>query len=311
MKVAVFSTRKYDREYLNAANNDDFLSFTFIEAFLTEDTVSLASDHEAVCLFVNDTCNASIIEKLQQLGIKYIALRAAGVTNVDLAAEKNGIPVASVPAYSPEAVAEYAVGLLMLLVRKYHKANNRVREGNFLLDGLVGFNVSSKTVGIVGTGKIGALTARILSKGFGAKVLAFDPMKDDDAAKESGFEYVSLDELLEKSEIISLHCPLSDKNKHMINDETIGKMKKELLLNTSRGGLVDTQALIRAEYFFQDSSEKVMTDDVMARLLSFYNVAMTGHQAFLTEEALENIAETTFNNLKQLKEKGTCDCLAA
>lgn len=239
---------KYDEQYLKAANNNnDLLTFTFIEAFLTEKTVSLASDHEAVCLFVNDTCNASIIEKLHQLGVKYIALRAAGVTNVDLeAAEKFGIPVASVPAYSPEAVAEYAVGLLMLLVRKYHKANNRVREGNFLLDGLVGFNVSSKTVGIVGTGKIGALTARILSKGFGVKVLAFDPMKNDEAAKESGFDYASLDELLERSDIISLHCPLSGKNKHMINDETIGKMKKGVvLLNTSRGGLIDNRALIR------------------------------------------------------------------
>ncbi|EAU84004.1 D-lactate dehydrogenase [Coprinopsis cinerea okayama7 len=329
MKVAVFGTRKYDQDSLNAANQGGFLKFTFIEALLDQTTAILAADHEAVCIFVNDICNAAVLESLHHLGVKFIALRCAGFNNVDLeAAARLGIQVARVPAYSPEAVAEFTVGMMMTVVRKYHKAYARVREGNFLLDGLLGFNLHGKTIGLIGTGKIGLLTGRILARGFNANVIAYDPYPSP-LAQEYGFGYVdTLDELLEKSDIISLHCPLTDSTKYIINDDTLGKMKRGvILINTSRGGLIDTYALIRAlksghiaavgldvyeresSYFFADSSAKVIADDTFARLLSFYNVFMTGHQAFLTEEALSNIADTTFKNLKDLKEKGTCDCI--
>jgi len=328
MKVAVFGTRKYDIDSLESVlvPEGKELKFTFLDANLDDATVALASGHDAVCIFVNDICDANVVNKLNDFGVKYIALRCAGFDNVDLeVAKKHGIKVARVPSYSPEAVAEFTVGMIMTVVRKYHKAYNRVREGNFLLDGLLGFNIHQKTVGLIGTGKIGLLTGKILAKGFGANVIAYDPYPSK-AAEEHGISYVdTLDELLSKSDIVSLHCPLTDSTKYIINDNTLEKTKKGVvLINTSRGGLIDTYALIRAlksghvgavgldvyeresSYFFADSSTKVITDDSFARLLSFYNVFMTGHQAFLTKEALKNIAKTTIQNLVELEATGTC-----
>ncbi|KAJ3515617.1 hypothetical protein NLJ89_g1648 [Agrocybe chaxingu] len=330
MKVAVFGTRNYDVDSLNGANGEGSdIAFTFFEALLDDKTVTLAGGHDAVCIFVNDQCSARILQKLHELGVKYVALRCAGFNNVDLkAAEELNIKVARVPAYSPEAVAEFTIGMIMTVVRKYHKAYNRVREGNFLLDGLLGINIHGKTIGLIGTGKIGLLTGKILSQGFGAKVIAHDPYPCSLAA-EYGITYVDkLEDLLSTSDIISLHCPLMDSTKYIINDNTLAHTKPGvILINTSRGGLIDTYALIRAlksghvsavgldvyeresGYFFADSSAKVIADDSFARLLSFYNVFMTGHQAFLTREALENIADTTIKNLRALEATGTCDCI--
>ncbi|KAJ3536705.1 hypothetical protein NMY22_g5913 [Coprinellus aureogranulatus] len=332
MKIAVFGTRKYDQDSLKEANEKagSPLEFTFIDALLDHRTTVLASGHEGICIFVNDICDAAVLEQLHALGVRFVALRCAGFNNVDLKAAHNlGIKVARVPSYSPEAVAEFCVGMIMTVVRKYHKAYNRVREGNFLLDGLLGFNLNGKTIGIIGTGKIGLLTGRILSRGFQANVIAYDPYPNEKVAEEYGIKYVGeLDELLKESDIISLHCPLMESTKYIISDATIPKMKKGVvLINTSRGGLIDTYALIRglksghiaavgldvyereSSYFFADSSAKVIDDDTFARLLSFYNVFMTGHQAFLTVEALTNIADTTVLNLIDLKAKGTCACI--
>jgi len=320
MKIAVYSSKKYDVDSFNDTNTNPNLQFTFLESRLEKATISLAAGHDAVCIFVNDVADEDVLEGLANLGVKYIALRCAGFNNVDLsAAARLGIKVARVPAYSPEAVAEFAVGMIMTVVRKYHKAYSRVREGNFLLDGLLGFNLSGKTVGIVGTGKIGLLTGKILAKGFGCNVIAYDLYPSKFAA-DYGISYVdTLEELLEKSVIVSLHCPLTDGTKYMINQQTLSQMKKgAILINTSRGALIDTTALIGAlkcghlgavgldvyegesAYFFADSSSKIIYDDNFARLLSFYNVFITGHQAFLTSEALENIADSTLQNLKDL-----------
>ncbi|KAF9045312.1 hypothetical protein BJ165DRAFT_1347233 [Panaeolus papilionaceus] len=330
MKIAVFGTRKYDVDSFDAVNSQGSdLEFTYIDPLLNQKTVVLAAGHQAVCLFVNDVCDATVVEKLNELGVKYIVLRCAGFNNVDLAATaKYGIKVARVPAYSPEAVAEFAVGMMLTVIRKYHKAYNRVREGNFLLDGLLGFNLHGKKIGLIGTGKIGLLTGKILSQGFGADVIAYDPYPSP-MAEKYGITYVpTLDDLLSTSDIISLHCPLMDSTKYIINEDTLKKTKKGVvLINTSRGGLIDTHALIGAlksghvaavgldvyegesAHFFADSSSKIITDDVFSRLLTFYNVFVTGHQAFLTKEALENIADTTLRNLRQLEETGTCACL--
>ncbi|KAF8882447.1 D-lactate dehydrogenase [Infundibulicybe gibba] len=328
MKVAVFGSRtaSYDITSLGAANVDQYVSFTYNEARLDRSTAILAEGHDAVCIFVNDTCDAGVLELLQKLGVKYVVLRCAGFNNVDLeTAAKFGIKVARVPAYSPEAVAEFAVGMIMTVVRKYHKAFNRVREGNFLLDGLLGFNLSGKTVGIIGTGKIGLLTGKILSMGFNCNVVAFDPYPNE-KAKEYKINYVpTVEELLKVSDIVSLHCPMTEGTKHILNEETLSLTKRGvIIINTSRGGLIETHALIRglksghigaigldvyereSEYFFADSSSKIIHDDNFARLLSFYNVFMTGHQAYLTNEALENIATTTISNLRDMERTGSC-----
>lgn len=275
---------------------------------------------------MNDIVNAEVLDMLHALKVRFIALRCAGFNNVDLKRAKElKIEVVRVPAYSPDSVAEFAVGMILTVVRKYHKAFNRVREGNFLLDGLLGFNLNGKTVGIIGTGKIGLLTGKILSKGFGCRVIAYDVYPNEAVAAEHGISYVqTLEDLLGQSDIVSLHCPLIDSTYHMLNEKTLLRMKKgAILINTSRGGLIDTTALIKAlksghlgavgmdvyeqegEYFFSDSSEKVIQDDVLARLLSFYNVFVTGHQAFLTKEALENIAQTTIQNIRTLAAEGT------
>lgn len=327
MKVAVFGTRKYDIKSIDDANTaDSGVEFTYYEATLDKTTAKLAIGHEAVCLFVNDACDEEVMGELKKVGVKYIALRCAGYNHVDLsAAARFNIKVVHVPAYSPEAVAEFAVGMLLTVVRKYHKSYMRVREGNFLLDGLLGFNLCGKTVGIVGTGKIGLLTGKILAKGFGCKVIAYDlyPVAEE-KAREFGIEYVeSLESLLRTADIVSLHCPLTEGTKYIINEETLGMMKKGgILINTSRGMLIDTSALIGAlksghlgavgldvyekesAYFFSDASSKIIYDDNFARLLSFYNVFVSGHQAFLTKEALKTIADVTISNLRELELKG-------
>jgi len=331
IKVAVFATKKYDRHSLEESakkfSEGASVSFNFLEPKLGPVTAPLAAGHDAVCIFVNDVCDRETLEKLNEAGVKHVALRCAGFDNVDLPAAKElGITVSRVPAYSPDAVAEFAVGMILTVVRKYHKSYSRVREGNFLLDGLVGFNLKDKTVGIIGTGKIGCLTARILSKGFRCNVVAYDPYPAPaERIAEYGFTYVTLEELLSKSDVISLHCPLLDSTRYLINDETLAQMKKGVvLINTSRGALIDSKALIRAlksghigavgldvyekesAYFFSDSSSEIISDDTFARLLSFHNVFLSGHQAFLTAEALENIAETTIGNLINVEKGEKC-----
>ncbi|KAF8436442.1 D-lactate dehydrogenase [Terfezia claveryi] len=330
MKVAVYSSKAYDIDSFNATNHDDSAELNFLKVGLDVKTAALAAGHDAVCIFVNDIADAEVLEKLSEEGIKFIALRCAGFNNVDLKKAKEfGIKVARVPAYSPESVAEFTVGMIMTVVRKYHKAYNRVREGNFLLDGLLGFNLSGKTVGIIGTGRIGLLTGKILSKGFSCNVIAYDVYPNVKAASEYGIKYVdTLEELLKTSDIVSLHCPLMDSTYHILDEKSLAQTKKGVvLINTSRGGLIDTTALISAlktghigavgldvyekeeEYFFGDSSSKIIYDDNLSRLISFYNVFITGHQAFLTNEALHGIAETTLGNLKSLSQDGSSENL--
>lgn len=320
MKVAFYSTKEYDRESFERENASlgNPLDFTFLYLKLTPETAALAQNHEAVCLFVNDDASANTLEELHRLGVKQISLRCAGTNNVDLERAKHlGIRVAHVPSYSPEAVAEFAVGMMLLAIRKYHKAYNRVREGNFLLSGLVGFNLQGKTVGLIGAGQIGLATAKILSQGFSSRVIVYDPYPNQDAAEKYGFTYVpALDKLLEESDIVSLHCPLTESTYHILNHNTLSMMRKGVvLINVARGALIETKALIlhlkaghigavgldvyegEAEYFFHDSSAKIIQDDDLSRLMSFHNVVITGHQAFLTEEALRNIAEHSIKGL--------------
>jgi len=314
VNVAIFSAKKYDREFINAANGS-LHKLRFFEPHLNEETVDLATGFEALCVFVNDQVNPAVISKLGSLGVRLIALRCAGYNNVDLAAAtKHGITVVRVPAYSPYAVAEHTIALMLALNRKVHRAYNRVREGNFALDGLVGFDMHGKTVGVVGTGQIGTVVTQILS-GFGCPTLAFDPFPNA-TCRSLGVRYVDLNELLAQSDIISLHCPLSPENKYMIGEAAIAIMKNGvMLINTSRGALLDTVAIIQGlktgkigylgldvyeeeeEIFFEDRSGLILGDDVFARLLTFPNVIITGHQAFFTREALLNIAATTIENI--------------
>ena len=322
IKVAFFDAKAYDKPSFELYGGEHGIRFKYLEAKLNEDTVDFAKGCEAVCVFVNDTVNAAVIEKLYEYGIRLIALRSAGYNNVDLQAAFGKIHVVHVPAYSPYAVAEHAIALLLTSVRRIHKAYNRTREFNFSLNGLTGFDFHGKTVGVVGTGKIGRIFIDIC-RGFGMNVIAYDLFP----AKDSGIEYVSLDELLERSDIISLHCPLTDETRHMINADAIGKMKKGVVIvNTSRGGLIDAEALLEgikarkigaacldvyeeeADVFFEDRSGHILNDDLLSRLISMPNVIVTSHQAFLTEEALNNIAETTVNNILSCFEKdGACD----
>lgn len=320
MKVAVFSSKPYDKKYLNSVLEAKHISsdiqLVFHEFALNEDTVSLVDGADAICIFVNDTCNEEVISVLSEFGIKAILLRCAGFNNVDLdAAERSRIMVANVPSYSPEAVAEFAVALIQTLNRKTHRAYNRVREGNFALDGLLGRTLFGKTVGIVGVGKIGLATARIM-KGFGCRLLAYDPFPSD-AFKEYG-EYRSLEDLLPECDIVSLHCPLTEQTRHIVNSDSLALMKEgAMLVNTSRGGLIDTESVIQAlkskqiaglaldvyeaegELFYNDHSSHIIQDDKLMRLMTFPNVVICGHQAFFTEEALTEIAECTLNNLKE------------
>ncbi len=319
MKIAVFSARKYDREFLGEANASSH-ELHFFEPQLSIQTASLATGFKAVCVFVNDHVDAIVVNRLASLGVGLIALRCAGYNNVDLAAAKKlGITVLRVPGYSPYAVAEHTIGLMLALNRKLHRAYNRVREGNFALDGLLGFDVHGKTAGVIGTGKIGSVAAHILI-GLGCDVLAFDPVPNE-GCRSSGVRYVTADELLAQSDIITLHCPLTPDNRHMIDARAIQKMKTGvMLINTSRGALIDTAAVIEElksgrigylgldvyeeeeEIFFEDRSGLIISDDVFSRLLTFPNVIITGHQAFFTRDALENIAVTTIKNITDFEE---------
>ncbi|GAA0857475.1 2-hydroxyacid dehydrogenase [Aliiglaciecola litoralis] len=319
MNILVFSSKAHDRRYFAKHNQDGQFVLTFQEARLSAQTVSLCAGYQAICVFVNDHLDASIIAQLKQLSVKHIALRCAGFNNVDLnAAKQAGISVSRVPAYSPEAVAEHTIALMMTLNRKIHKAYNRVRENNFSLDGLIGFNFHGKTVGIVGFGKIGRCLAKILS-GLGCKILCSDPTVPTKAPKN--VEFVSLQTLFSHSDIISLHCPLTPESQHMINADTIAQMKDNvMLINTSRGGLVDTRAIINglkthkigylgldvyemeSDIFFEDKSWEIMQDDMFDRLIGFPNVLVTGHQGFFTHEALTQIATITLSNLALAKQ---------
>lgn len=321
MKVAFFSTQSYDRSYFNQYNTTHEL--VFFEAPLNEQTASLAAGFDAVCCFVNDVLNAAVIAGLKGSGVRLVALRCAGYNNVDLtAALAHELPVVRVPAYSPYAVAEHAVAMIMTLNRKTHKAYNRVREGNFSLDRLTGFDLHGKTVGVIGTGKIGQVFAGIML-GFGCRVLAFDVIADK-TLETRGVEYLPLIKLLPQCDVISMHCPLNDQTKHIVNAITLDLMKTgSMLINTSRGGLVDTQAAVDAlktgrlgylgidvyeqeeKLFFHNLSEEVIQDDTIMRLMSFPNVLVTAHQGFFTEEALVQIARTTLESLDTFVQGGS------
>lgn len=314
MKTAVFSTKRYDREFLGPAAQAAGHELVFFEPRLTLETAVLARGFPAVCSFVNDHLSAPLLAQLAAGGTKFLALRCAGFNQVDLAAcKKLGLRVARVPAYSPYAVAEHTVGLMLTLNRKFHKAYNRVREGNFAIDGLLGFDMHGKTVGVIGTGKIGAITARILA-GFGCRLLFYDVVESDDCRGLG--RYVELPELYAAADIISLHCPLTPETQHLIDAEAIARMKRGvMLINASRGALVDARAVLaglksgqvgylaldvyeeEAELFFEDHSAHVIQDDVFMRLLTFPNVLITSHQAFFTDTALEEIAGVTMANL--------------
>ncbi len=319
MITAVFDTKPYDREALQSVPGSAGLEWRFLEFRLTKDTAPTARGAQAVCVFVNDQVDRPCLEALAAQGVKLVALRCTGFNNVDLAAAKElGLTVTRVPVYSPYAVAEHVLALLLTLNRKVHRAYNRVRELNFSINGLVGFDMRGKTAGIVGTGKIGRIVAEIL-RGFGMKVLAFDPVPNRDWAAEHGVEYVDSRTLAGASDVISLHVPLTPETKHLIRRETIELMKPgTILINVSRGALIDTTALIEAlklgklggvaldvyeeeeGIFFEDLSGQVLQDDELARLLTFPNVLITSHQAFLTREALGDIARTTVANLAAL-----------
>ncbi|MFN7171219.1 MAG: 2-hydroxyacid dehydrogenase [Fimbriimonadaceae bacterium] len=323
MKVAVFSTKPYDRHFLEKANQEAGHQFSYFEPRLSSETVSLGFGYEAICCFVNDTLHQEVLHSLHHHGLRYIALRCAGFNNLDTKAAKQlGIKVARVPAYSPYAVAEHAMALILTLNRKTHRAYNRVRDGNFSIDGLLGFDLHGKTVCCVGTGKIGTVFCKIL-QGFGCRILAVDPYPSDGLS--SVVEYTSLEEALPASDVVALHCPLTTDTFHMINDERLARMKPgAMLVNTSRGGLVDTRAVIKSlksghlgslaidvyeeeeNLFFEDHSAHIITDDTFSRLLTFPNVLITSHQAFFTDEAMRNIASVTVQNLTAF-EQGSSD----
>lgn len=321
MKIAFFDTKPYDKPSFDKFGKENGIEFKYFETKLNEDTAELANGADGVCVFVNDTVNAKVIDRLCELGVKAIALRCAGFNNVDMKYAYGKIHVLRVPAYSPYAVAEHAMAMLLTSIRRIHKAYIRTRDFNFSLVNMTGFDLHGKTVGVIGTGRIGRVFIDIC-KGFGMKVLAYDkfPAKDLQNA-----EYTTLDELFRQSDIISLHCPLTEETYHMIDEESLEKCKKGVvIINTSRGALVDAEALLsgiknkkvgaacldvyeeESELFFEDYSGHIMQDDTLARLISMPNVIVTSHQAFLTEEALYNIAETTVNNLVDIFKNGRC-----
>ncbi len=317
MRIAVYSTKPYDRSFLSAANQGRH-ELLFFEPRLDASTAILAAGTDAACLFVHDHADAEAIAGLAHAGVKVIALRCAGYNNVDLAAAaRHGLPVVRVPAYSPHGVAEHAAALLLTLNRRIHRAYNRVREGNFALEGLIGFNLHGKTVGVIGTGKIGECFVRIMA-GFGCRLLASDVVPNP-AVRALGAEYVPVERLFAESDIISLHCPLTPTTRHLVNAAALAQMKRGVfLINTSRGPLIDTGAVIEAlksqqlgalaidvyeeeeGVFYEDLSGQILADDQLARLLTFPNVLVTSHQAFFTREAMSAIAETTLANLDTL-----------
>jgi D-lactate dehydrogenase len=326
MRVAVFSAKPYDESSFNAANAAHGHQLVFLEPRLLPETVALAAGYPAVCAFVNDRLDAGVLASLAREGTRLVALRCAGFNNVDLAAAAvHGIAVVRVPAYSPEAVAEHSVALILALDRKLHRAYARVREGNFALEGLLGFNLAGRTAGIVGTGKIGAAVARILA-GFGCRIVAFDP-RPDERCLALGASYLPLDALLAQSDIVSLHCPLTPQTHHLIDGRALQLMKPgAMLINTGRGALIDTPAVIEAlksgrighlgldvyeeeaALFFEDRSDRAIQDDVFARLLTFPNVLVTGHQGFFTREALQAIAETTLGSITEFEQGRPLSC---
>jgi D-lactate dehydrogenase len=321
MRIAFFSTKSYDKDSFNQYLKKSAHEITYFEAKLDKFTVHLAAGHDVVCSFVNDKIDAVILKKLSHLQIRLIALRCAGYNQIDLAsAAEYGIKIVRVPAYSPEAVAEHAFALILSLSRKTHKAYNRVRENNFSLEGLTGFNIHGKTIGVIGTGAIGRAFCRI-AIGFGCEVLAYDILENEEM-KELGVKYLPIYDVFQKSQIISLHCPLNPDTHHMVNAKSIAQMQDGVvLINTSRGALVETKAVIRAlknkkigflgidvyeqeeHIFFKNLSEEIMQDEQIARLMTFPNVLVTGHQAFLTNEALEQIAKVTLANISAFEKK--------
>lgn len=315
-KIAFFDTKPYDRASFDEVNEKYGFEILYHKGQLNRNNVVLTQGMDAICIFVHDTADTAIIEQMAGYGVKLIALRAAGYNNVDLAAAKDKSKVVRVPAYSPYAVAEHAVALMLALNRKIHRAYWRTRDGNFALHGLMGFDMNGKTAGIIGTGKIARILIRIL-QGFGMKVVAYDLYPDEKYAREVGISYVSLDGLYAQADMISLHVPLTDQTKNMIDAQSIAKMKEgTIIINTSRGQLIHTNALIEGlkskkiaaagldvyeeeeGYFYEDQSDKIIDDDVLARLLSFNNVIVTSHQGFFTREAMHNIAETTLQNIQ-------------
>ncbi len=319
IKIAFFDAKEYDRTSFDAANDGTF-EIRYFETKLRQGTVRLAEDCEVVCAFVNDTVNAPVLDALNQMGVKLLAMRCAGYNNIDLRHAQGKMPVVRVPAYSPYAVAEHAMAMLLTSVRRIHKAYIRTRDFNFSLSGMTGFDLHGKTVGIVGTGKIGKVFADIC-RGFGMNIIAYDKYPSPGL----GIAYVSPEELWAQSDILSFHCPLTEENYHMVNRETIEKMKKGvILINTSRGALIDSEALLsgikdrkiggacldvyeeESDVFFRDFSGHIVEDDTLSRLISMPNVIVTSHQAFLTREALENIAETTLGNILEFQKNGVC-----
>lgn len=332
-RIAFFDTKPYDRFFFEEENKKYGFDITYFEAKLRPRTVNVTAGFDAVCAFVNDELDAEVMEQLHKNGVKLVAMRCAGYNNVNLkSACEFGIPVVRVPQYSPYAVAEYALALLMTLNRKVHRAYNRVREGNFSISDLMGFDLRGKTMGVVGTGKIGRTFIGLL-RGFGMRVLAYDLYPNPEQAHALDFEYVPLEMVFRESDIISLHCPLTPENTHMINAESIAMMKKGIvLINTSRGRLIDSAALVNGlksgqigaagldvyeeetDYFFEDRSDRAVLDDILARLMTFPNVIVSSHQAFFTAEAERNIAETTMKSFsdfaagRMLEDAISLDC---
>ncbi len=324
MKIAFFDAKPYDKPSFDRYGKERGVTFKYFETKLNEDTVELAHGFDGVCVFVNDTVNAAVIDRLCELGVRTVALRCAGFNNVDMKHAFGRIHVLRVPAYSPYAVAEHTMAMLLTSIRRIHKAYIRTRDFNFSLSGMTGFDLHGKTVGVIGTGRIGRVFIDIC-RGFGMRVLAYDKFPAAGLDNGDTIRYVSLDELFENSDIISLHCPLTEDTYHIIDEKSLQRCKRGVvLLNTSRGALVDAEALLSAikarkvgaacldvyeeesDFFFEDFSGHILEDDVLARLISMPNVIVTSHQAFLTEEALSNIAETTVNNLVALSEGGQC-----
>ena len=319
-KIAFFGAKPYDIASFDKVNEKYNYDIKYFKGHLNPNNVVLTQDADAVCIFVHDTADAAVIDAMADNGVKLLALRCAGFNNVDLEAAKGKLPVVRVPAYSPYAVAEYSLALMLSLNRKIHRAYWRTRDGNFSLNGLMGFDMHGKTVGIIGTGKIAKILIRIL-KGLGMHILAYDVYPDYKFAEEEGITYTTLDELYKNSNIISLHCPLTEQTRYIINDDSIAKMKDGvMIINTGRGQLIHTNALIEGlkekkisaagldvyeeegGYFYEDKSDKIIDDDVLARLLSFNNVIVTSHQAFFTKEAMHNIAETTLQNIEDFRQ---------
>ncbi|MDH6303771.1 D-lactate dehydrogenase [Parabacteroides sp. PF5-5] len=319
-KIAFFGAKPYDIASFDNVNKQFGFDITYYKGHLNQNNVILSQNADTVCIFVNDTADAAVINSLAENGVKLLALRCAGFNNVDLEAAKGKLKVVRVPAYSPHAVAEYTLALMLSLNRKIHRAYWRTRDGNFSLNGLIGYDMFGKTIGIIGTGKIAKILIHILN-GFGVRILANDLFPDYEFAAEEGITYTTLDEIYKQSDIISLHCPLTEQTHYMINEKSIAQMKPGVMIvNTGRGQLIDTHALIEAlknkqvgaagldvyeeegEYFYEDISDKIIDDDMLARLLSFNNVIVTSHQAFFTEEAMRNIAETTLQNIKDFRQ---------